>query len=427
MPIVRPIGRERGSLAPLLIVTLFWFNGCQSLSAQSESTSASDTGWKITAQAGSVSVRSPDRSFWQRAWPGARIPPGSQIATFKGSSLEVASAGDQVMASGPSRFTLPNAEHNGVRVHQDAGILRYKVQSAAKRHFEVKTPHFSTVVKGTSFLVSIDRTSSEVFVDEGRVLILDPDGEPLAELTAGQTGRMAAHPGAPLEIGTVSNLSFETGMGLGSGVEPSAHGNTTTPQTTGARGASKTAAIREAEVAATEPSLFERIGGLLADLAAQISTGDVLTTGGVRLGSDRGGGGREQESWNNGSSTADRSYDYENGKGTGKDKGSKSKDKDKGNGKGKHRDKDKGKGNDKSKGKSKSGKGKGKNKDKGKGNDKGKGRGKGRGKSEGNGKGKGEGRGKGQGHDRGKGPGGSAYINLDHNDRRHLIAWNEPG
>ena len=186
MPIVRPIGRERGSLAPLLIVTLFWFNGCQSLSAQSESTSASDTGWKITGQAGLVLVRSPDRSFWQRAWPGARIPPGGQIATFKGSRLEMASAGDQVMASGPSRFTLPNAEHNGVRVHQDAGTLRYKVQSAAKRHFEVKTPHFSTVVKGTSFLVSIARTSSEVFVDDGRVLILDPDGEPLAELTAGQ-------------------------------------------------------------------------------------------------------------------------------------------------------------------------------------------------------------------------------------------------
>jgi hypothetical protein len=373
----------------LLLVILFWFIGGQSLAAESEKPSASDTGWQITGQAGRVSVRSPGRTFWQRAWPGARIPPGGQIATYNGSRLELASAGDQLTASGPSRFTLPNAEHNGVRVHQDAGTLRYKVQSAAKRQFEVKTPHFSTVVKGTTFLVSIDRTSSEVFVDEGRVLILDPDGEPLAELTAGQTGRMAAHPGATLEISTVSNLSFETGMGPGSGLEPSAHGNTAAPQTTAAATAPPGAPIREAEVATADPSLLERIGGILADVAAQISTADPPTTDGVRLGSDRGGGAREQESWNNGSSTADRSHDYENGKSQGKGKG-------------------KGKGS------------KGKDKGKGKDQDKGKGEGKGKGK------GKGRGRGKGQGHDRGKGPGGNAYINLDHNDRRHLVAWNEP-
>jgi hypothetical protein len=61
--------------------------------------------------------------------------------TFDGSRLELASAGDELTASGPSRFTLPKAERNGVRVRQDAGSLRYEVQSAPKRHFEVKTPH----------------------------------------------------------------------------------------------------------------------------------------------------------------------------------------------------------------------------------------------------------------------------------------------
>jgi hypothetical protein len=143
----------------------------------------------------------------------------------------LASAGDQVTASGPSRFTLPDAERNGVRVHQDSGTLRYKVQSAPKRHFEVKTPHFSTVVKGTTFRVSIDRASAEVAVQEGRVSILDPDGEPLAELTAGQTGRMAAHPGATVEISTASDPSFDAGTEPGAGSESSAHGNTAVPQT----------------------------------------------------------------------------------------------------------------------------------------------------------------------------------------------------
>jgi hypothetical protein len=179
MPIVRPIGGQPGSLAPLLLFMLLWINGCQSPAPQSGDTIDSDPGWTITGQAGSVSLRSPHQSFWHRARPGARIAPGSQVVTLDGSRLEMASAGDKLTTSGPSRFTLPKSEHNGVRVRQDAGSLRYEVRSAPKRRFEVKTPHFSTVVKGTIFLISIDRTSSEVLVDEGRVLIVDVTGQHL--------------------------------------------------------------------------------------------------------------------------------------------------------------------------------------------------------------------------------------------------------
>jgi hypothetical protein len=58
------------------------------------------------------------------------IAPDIEIATFDGTRLELASAEDKLTASGPSRFTLPTSEQNGVRVRQDAGSLRYKVQSA---------------------------------------------------------------------------------------------------------------------------------------------------------------------------------------------------------------------------------------------------------------------------------------------------------
>ena len=150
MPTLQRIGRRRGSLAPLLL-TLFWISGCQSLATQSEEMVGSDTRWKITRQAGPVSLRFPGQSFWHRAIPGVRIAPGSQVATFDGSRLELASAGDKVTASGPSRFTLPDTEHNGVRVRQDAGSLRYKVQSAPKRRFEVKTHIFQQSSKEQHF------------------------------------------------------------------------------------------------------------------------------------------------------------------------------------------------------------------------------------------------------------------------------------
>ena len=181
MPTLQPIGRQPGSLAPLLLITLFWINGCQSLATRSGDTVGSETRWRVVGQAGSVSLRSPRTSFWHKAALGVSIAPGSEVATFAGSRLELASAGDHVTASGPSRLSLPDTEPNGVRVRQDAGTLRYSVQSAPKRRFEVRTPHFSTVVKGTSFLISTDRTGSEVFVEEGRVSIADLNGEHLAE------------------------------------------------------------------------------------------------------------------------------------------------------------------------------------------------------------------------------------------------------
>jgi hypothetical protein len=310
------------------------------------------------------------------------IAPGSQVATFDGSRLELASAGDTVTASGPSRFTLPDAGHDGLRVRQDAGDLRYEVQSAPKRRFEVKTRHFSTVVKGTTFLVSVDRTSSAVVVDEGRVLILDLNGEPLAELTAGQTGRMAAHPGATLEVSTASEPSLERSREPAAGIGPAHHGNATFPQTTDTTSAPLAPPISEAGEPTADSSLLERIGGVLADFAAQISTGDALTSNDVNLGNDRGGGGREQERQSNAGNRFDGSNvnENDNGKGTGKGKG-----------KGKDRDKDKDRSNN----------------------------GKGKGKSAG------EGRGKGRGDGRGKSPGGGGAQMILDGDRGHRIAWSE--
>ena len=315
MPILRPIGGQRASLAPLLLFLLLWTNGCQSPAPRPAGTTVSDVGWTITRQAGSVSLRSPQQSFWHRARPGATIPPGSQVVTVDGSRLELASAGDRLTTSGPSRFTLPQSERDGVRVRQDAGRLRYDVESAPKRRFEVQTPHFSTVVKGTTFVVSTDRAGSEVFVDEGQVLVLDLNGRPLGELTAGQFGRMGAQPGAALEVGEGAgppiegDPSFDRSLGREGGPEPSAHGNSAVLEMTSVRRASLNAPIDEAAAPAGDLSLLERIGSALGDLAGQIRPGDGLTGGGYHLHNDRNsGGGRESESRAQASSRTDGSY-----------------------------------------------------------------------------------------------------------------------
>ena len=278
MPIVRLIVGRRSWWMPLLLITSFSINGCQSPANRSEESVGSDTRWKVTGQVGRVSLRSPGQPFWQKASPGVTIVAGGQVATFEGSRLELASAGDEVTASGRSRFTLPDSERDGVRVRQDAGTLRYRVQSAPKRRFEVKTPHFSTVVKGTSFLISTDRASSEVLVDEGRVSILDPDGEQLAELTAGQMARMEARPGATLDVRTARAPSLEPSVGPGAERERSADRHAASSQSPGVPSDPPGLPMSEAREPTAEPSVLERIGGALGALAAQISTGDALTS-----------------------------------------------------------------------------------------------------------------------------------------------------
>jgi hypothetical protein len=389
VPTLQPIARQLGFLAPLLLITLFWIGGCQSLATRSDGMVDPDTRWRITGQAGSVSLRPRGQSFWQRAIPGVKIAPGSQIMTFDGSRLELASAGDSVTVSGPSSFTLPPGEQNGVRVRQDAGSLRYKVRSAPDRRFEVKTPHFSTVVKGTSFLVSIDRVSSAVVVYEGRVLILDLNGEPLAELTAGQIGRMAGQPGATLEVSSTADPTFENAV-PGAGREVSAQGNTAFPQTTNETGASLAAPTNEPGTPAAEPSFFERIESFVVDLAAQLSSAGDVTSGPVHPDSDRGG-----------QSNAGNLFDVSDGVENGNAKGGRG-------GKGRGEGHGNGHGNDHHHGHG--------------GNNHGHGKGNGKSESNHNGNDRGEG----HSHVRGRGAGGGrAQMILDRDDRGHLIAWSE--
>jgi hypothetical protein len=120
-------------------------------------------------------------------------------------------------------------------------------------------------------------------VDQGRVLILDVNGEPLAELTAGQSGRITAQPGATLEVSMASDPSLRR-TEPGAGLDPSAHGNTAFPETTGVTRASLGAPISEAAPPDPDPSLLERIGSVFGDLAAQIKPGDSALIGdGVHL------------------------------------------------------------------------------------------------------------------------------------------------
>jgi hypothetical protein len=400
MPIARPIGGQPATLAPVLLFVLLWLNGCQSPAPQPAGTTGSDAGWTITGQAGSVSLRSPHESFWHKARPGARIPPGSQVVTLDGSRLEMASAGDKLTTSGPSRFTLPKSAHNGVRVRQAAGSLRYDVQSAPNRRFEVQTPHFSTVVKGTTFLIAVDRTGSEVLVDEGRVVIVDLNGQQLGELTTGQMGRRGAQPGATLEVGTgparllETDPSFARSTGPGAGLESSARSNSALLGMPGVTPASLDAPANEVAEPAGDLSLLARIGNALGDLAGQIRPGDAQTGGGYQLHNDRNsGGGRESDSraqagsWSGGSYSSgqgDAQGGYQNGNSSGNGGGGDGHSHGHGSG-----------GND----------------------------------SHGNGHGHGHGNGHGHGHDKGHGRGHdkdvgdrSGYIILERDDLAHLTA-----
>jgi hypothetical protein len=180
-------------------------------------------GWRIDKQIGSVRARAPGETYWQLVHQDGRIRPGSTVSTSSNSLLILASADDTIAASGRSRFTLPLVKQGTARVRQDTGRIQYEIKSTPDRRFEVQTPYMATVVKGTTFVISVSRKEAQVRVIEGRVWVVGCNGDLLAEMTAGQVGSIAAPPGAAFEGRKTSATDLEQSTGdSADGFEPDA-------------------------------------------------------------------------------------------------------------------------------------------------------------------------------------------------------------
>ncbi len=105
----------------------------------------------------------------------------------------LAHEGSRITISPNSQLTLPDHVPSGAiyRVAQRAGTMLFKIIHATKDKFQVETPYLTTVIKGTTFSVSVSGAGGSVHVTEGAVMVRPLSGE-AALVTPGQTARVPA-------------------------------------------------------------------------------------------------------------------------------------------------------------------------------------------------------------------------------------------
>ncbi len=190
----------------LLIVAAF--SGVAPRAVQAGPERAVAGGWEVLESHGGVRFRVADAPYWWPVRTGSKIPHGSTVATGSSGFLIIVRGGESITLRASSRAELP-AENADDQVRQSAGDLRYRITRMPNRRFAVETPYLSLLVKGTVFDVAVSDRGAQVQVTEGRVRVDAPRGQ-VAELTPGQSARIAPGAQADLELRSAPDRPFVT-------------------------------------------------------------------------------------------------------------------------------------------------------------------------------------------------------------------------
>jgi len=134
-------------------------------------------GWRVSGLTGEASARLGSAPYEALAI-GDIVPVGSEIQTERGSVVFLSRRGDRVVIQPASHLRIAEPKAGGLLTQfiQSFGNVFYDVEPRSSRSFGVQGPYMAAVVKGTRFLVTVNRKANSVRVDEGRVLVAAVDG-----------------------------------------------------------------------------------------------------------------------------------------------------------------------------------------------------------------------------------------------------------
>lgn len=136
-------------------------------------------GWHVSGLSGEAGTRLGSASFEALAI-GDIVPVDSEIRTGRSGVVFLSRRGDRIVIEPKSHLRIAEPKAGGLLTQfiQTLGNVFYDVEPRSSRSFGVQGPYLAAVVKGTRFLVTIDRDRNSVRVDEGRVLVESLDGPP---------------------------------------------------------------------------------------------------------------------------------------------------------------------------------------------------------------------------------------------------------
>ncbi len=147
--------------------------------------------WRIVESAGAV--KAGGAGLTPIAVTSNQVLPADSWVETAATGRAILVRGTESIAVGPnSRVQLPSLEVNGnTQVLQTLGSALYQIGKQQKPHFQVDTPYLAAVVKGTTFTVTVEETTSLVQVTEGLVEVATPDRAAVEFVRPGFTGMVS--------------------------------------------------------------------------------------------------------------------------------------------------------------------------------------------------------------------------------------------
>ena len=165
-----------------------------SSSASADSSSLSANRWTVQIHSGDVSVSSVGATDWRIPEPGQVLSAPFHIRTGSTGEMILFRGEDTLLVSPESRIEVRAVEHSPdtglvTKILQAVGSLVYQVEKRSRQRFEVHTPYLVSVVKGTTFTISVTENDTSVSLDEGSLEVLSKDGLHRALLNPGEIAR----------------------------------------------------------------------------------------------------------------------------------------------------------------------------------------------------------------------------------------------
>jgi len=159
--------------------------------ADSGALSAND--WGVQSSSGDVFTTPGGTDGQRRLETGQLLTAPFSIRTGPTGQVTLVRGDDAVLVSPGSELEVQAATQSEAglvtRILQSIGSLVYQVEKRAKQRFEVETPYLVSVVKGTTFTISVTKRDAVVSLQEGSLEILGIDGSHRALMEPGEIAR----------------------------------------------------------------------------------------------------------------------------------------------------------------------------------------------------------------------------------------------
>ena len=148
-----------------------------------------DPRWAAIRVSGDVQARVGDGQPGRQIEPMMILPVGSIVTTGSGGTATLVLGHDTIEVGADTTITLPAPAEGSAdtEILQTTGSAVYTVNPGVQRTFEVRTPLLVTLVRGTSFAVSVGAGQAAVNVTEGRVTVSEVNGGRSVDVDAGFT------------------------------------------------------------------------------------------------------------------------------------------------------------------------------------------------------------------------------------------------